>query len=92
MELRADETQQALLARALEGAANAIFVTDRDGRIVWVNVAFCRQSGYASEELIGRTPRLLKSGKQSPEFYRGLWQSILSGRLWQGELVERRRR
>jgi diguanylate cyclase (GGDEF)-like protein/PAS domain S-box-containing protein len=61
------------------------------GRIVWINAAFCRQSGYASEEVIGRTLRLLKSGKQGPEFYRGLWQSILSGRPWQGELVERRR-
>ncbi len=91
MELRADEKQQALLARALEGAANAIFVADRDGRIVWVNAAFCRQSGYASEEVIGRTPRLLKSGMQGPEFYRGLWESILSGRPWQGELVERGR-
>ena len=91
MELRADEKQQALLARALEGAANAILVADRDGRIVWVNAAFCRQSGYAREELIGRTPRLLKSGKQGPEFYRSLWESVLSGRPWQGELVERRR-
>lgn len=87
----ADQEQQALLARALEGAANAIFVADHDGRIVWVNAAFCRQSGYAREELIGRSPRLLKSGEQGPEFYRGLWQCILGGRPWQGELVERRR-
>ena len=91
MEFCADEKQQALLARALEGAANAIFVADRDGRIVWVNAAFCRQSGYAREKVIGRTPRLLNSGKQGLEFYRGLWQSILGGRPWQGELVERRR-
>lgn len=91
MEHCADEKQQALLARALEGAANAILVADREGRIVWVNAAFCRQSGYAREEVMGRTPRLLKSGRQGPEFYRGLWQSILSGRPWQGELVERGR-
>lgn len=91
MEPGAEEKQHALLARALEGAANAVFVADRDGRIVWVNAAFCRQSGYAREEVIGRSPRLLKSGKQSQEFYRNLWQCILGGQPWQGELVERRR-
>ena len=80
-----------LLARALEAAANAVFIADRDGRFVWVNDAFCRLSGYGREEVIGRTPGLLKSGRQSPEFYRELWETILAGRPWQGELVERRR-
>lgn len=56
-----------------------------------MNDAFCRLSGYGRDEAIGRTPGLLKSGKQSPDFYRRLWQTILSGRTWQGELVERRR-
>ena len=82
---------QPLLARALEAAANAVMIADRDGRIVWVNDAFCRLSGYGRHEVIGRTPGLLKSGKQDPDFYRALWETILSGRTWQGELVERRR-
>jgi len=82
---------QPLLARALEAAANAVFIADREGRIVWVNDAFCRLSGYARDEAIGRSPGLLKSGKQSPDFYRELWQTILAGRSWQGEVVERRR-
>jgi diguanylate cyclase (GGDEF)-like protein/PAS domain S-box-containing protein len=80
-----------LLARALEAAANAVFIADREGRIVWVNDAFCRLSGYGRDEAIGRTPGLLKSGKQSSDFYRELWETILAGRTWQGELVERRR-
>jgi diguanylate cyclase (GGDEF)-like protein/PAS domain S-box-containing protein len=80
-----------LLARALEAAANAVFIADRDGRIVWVNDAFCRLSGYGRDECIGRTPGLLKSGRQSAGFYRELWATILAGRTWQGEVVERRR-
>jgi diguanylate cyclase (GGDEF)-like protein/PAS domain S-box-containing protein len=82
---------QPLLARALEAAANAVFIADRDGRIVWVNDAFCRLSGYGRDEAIGRTPGILKSGRQSAEFYRELWETILAGRTWQGEVVERRR-
>jgi diguanylate cyclase (GGDEF)-like protein/PAS domain S-box-containing protein len=80
-----------LLARALEAAANAVFIADRDGRIVWVNDAFCRLSGYGRDECIGRTPGILKSGRQSADFYRELWATILAGRSWQGEVVERRR-
>jgi diguanylate cyclase (GGDEF)-like protein/PAS domain S-box-containing protein len=82
---------QPLLARALEAAANAVFIADRNGRIVWVNDAFCRLSGYGRDEAIGRTPGLLKSGRQSAEFYRELWETILAGCAWQGEVVERRR-
>jgi diguanylate cyclase len=82
---------QPLLARALEAAANAVFIADHGGRIVWVNDAFCRLSGYGRDEAVGRTPGLLKSGRHSPDFYRELWETILAGRAWQGELVERRR-
>jgi diguanylate cyclase (GGDEF)-like protein/PAS domain S-box-containing protein len=83
--------QQPLLARALEGAANAVLITDRAGRILWVNDAFCRLSGYSRQEALGRTPHILYSGAQGRELYRGMWQTILLGRPWQGELVERHR-
>src|SRR3990172_7577889 len=54
---------------ALEAAANAIVMTDRDGRIAWVNPAFTRLTGYTRDEVLGRNPRLLKSGKHDQAFY-----------------------
>lgn len=84
-----DEQDRQLLTRALEHAANAILITDRHGCIVWLNQSFARLSGYSRSELLGRTPALLHSGRQSEAFYADLWQTILSGRPWQGELVER---
>lgn len=80
---------QYLLARALEAMDSAVCITDRTSRIVWVNQAFRQLSGYSQEELIGATPRLLKSGKHGSSFYRALWQTILDGRVWRGEVVER---
>lgn len=84
-----DEKQQALLAQALSKAANAILVVNRNGRMIWANQAFRRLCGYERDELIGQTPSILRSGMQSPEFYHALWQTISSGQVWQGELVER---
>jgi len=86
-----NKQDQRLLVRALEAATNAILITDRTGRIVWVNEAFCRLSGYPRQEMLGQTPHLLYSGRQSPSFYQDLWQTILAGQPWQGELVERRK-
>lgn len=82
---------QQLLVRALEAATNAILITDRSGHIVWLNEAFCRLSGYSRRELLGQTPHMLYSGKQSASFYQDLWQTILAGQPWQGELIERRK-
>ncbi len=80
-----------LLASALSSIASAVFITDRDGRIVWANEAFSRLSGYAAHETLGRSPAMLKSGRQDAEFYRELWQTILAGSVWRGEVVERRK-
>lgn len=88
--MRTDPPEQALLCRALEGAANAVMITDRGGRILWVNDAFCRLSGYAREQAVGGNPRLLSSGRQGADFYRAMWETILRGRPWQGQMVERR--
>lgn len=82
---------QFLLAHALASAANAIFITDETGQIIWVNDAFSRLSGYSMEDTIGHTPAILQSGKQNTSFYAQLWRTILAGNVWQGEVVDRRK-
>ena len=87
---RASEQVKRLQSAALEAAANAVVITDRKGRVEWVNRAFTRLTGYSKEEVIGQTPSLLKSGEQDRAFYAAMWETILAGRPWQGQLVNRR--
>jgi nitrogen fixation negative regulator NifL len=90
-ERRRAEDERRLLTAAAEAAADGIVVTDREGRIQWANRAFSRMTGFAHDEVVGQTPRMLKSGRQDESFYRRLWRTILGGRVWHGELVNRRR-
>ncbi len=77
---------------ALEASANAIVITNRDGVMEWVNPAFSKISGYEAESAIGTRPGdLLGSGEQDASFYSRLWQTVLSGAVWQGEMVDRRK-
>jgi diguanylate cyclase (GGDEF)-like protein/PAS domain S-box-containing protein len=78
-------------ALALEAAASGIVITDRAGIITWANPAFCRMSGYAQHELLGQHTRILRSGKHGCDFYSALWHTVLEGRTWTGELVNRRK-
>ncbi len=80
-----------LQSAALEATANGVLITDRNGRIVWCNEAFCRLTGYSLTELMGRDPRLLNSGQNSALMYEELWATIMAGRVWRGELVNRRK-
>ncbi|HVR42367.1 MAG TPA: PAS domain S-box protein [Thermoanaerobaculia bacterium] len=84
-------SQLTLRTTALETAADAILITDRDGVILWVNRAFTTNTGYTAEEAIGKTPRILKSGVHSDAFYRAFWESILGGRTWRSEFANRRK-
>jgi len=88
---KADNNQRELLVRALEAASNGMLIAERSGQIVWVNDAICQMSGYSKEELIGKTPRMFNSGKHTREFYKVLWETILSGNTWKGEITERHR-
>ena len=85
------EEQLRLLSSAVESAVNGIAITDRQGRILWVNPAFTRLTGYTLAEAVGANPRVLKSGKHSSEFYARMWATILRGQPWQGEMVNRRK-
>jgi PAS domain S-box-containing protein len=80
-----------LLQASVEAAAHGIVITDRWGRIVWVNPAFAEMTGYGRDEIVGRNPRILKSGEQDEAFYEELWSTILRGETWQGEIVNRRK-
>ncbi len=76
---------------ALEAVANGIILTDAAGKILFGNKAFCNMTGYALDEILGKTPSFLNSGKQDNGFFRTLWNTILTGRVWQGEIINRRK-
>ena len=83
--------QLQLQSAALEAAANGIVITDRQGTIVWANHSFTRMTGYSNQEIVGKNPRLLKSEEQPDSCYAKLWSTISSGKVWQGEIVNRRK-
>lgn len=82
-----------LQSAILQATANALVITDRDGFIQWANPAFTNLTGFeVMEEVLGKNPRhLVKSGEQSEEFYKNLWDTILAGKVWHGELVNSRK-
>lgn len=96
MEMRAQaldlhEKQEQLRAIRDEHAGHGVLITDRNGTIEFVNTAFENQSGYDRNEVIGKTPRILQSGEHGEEFYEDLWDTILSGEVWQGEIINERK-
>lgn len=80
-----------LQGAALEATANSIVITDRSGQILWINPAFTRLTGYEMDELHGKTLRVLNAAVQEEAFYRDLWETILAGRVWEGEILNRRK-
>ena len=86
------EAQLRLQSAALNAAASAVVITDRQGTIVWSNRAFTQLTGYEAGEAMGKNPgEILKSGVQDRAFYRELWSTIRAGRVWHGELINRRK-
>lgn len=86
------ENQLQLQSAAISSAANAILITDQNGSIEWVNAAFTKLTGYTFDEAYGKKPGdLVKSGVQDSHFYQKMWEDILSGKSWQGEVINRRK-
>ncbi len=79
------------LITAIEQAAETILITDAEGSIMYANPAFTRVSGYAVPEVLGKNPRLLKSGRHDDRFYVEMWRTLSGGHVWQGHLINRRR-
>ncbi|MGR9035725.1 MAG: PAS domain S-box protein, partial [Gammaproteobacteria bacterium] len=85
------ERQLLILSNATKQSSNAILITDAAGNVEYANPRFTELTGYSADELIGRNPRLLRSGKTAPERYTRLWDTILAGGEWQGELQNRKK-
>lgn len=77
--------------RAIEQSGNTIVITDTNGAIEYANPRFQETSGYTVAEVIGKNQRMLKSGRQSREYYENLWQTIGSGKIWTGEFLNKRK-
>ena len=77
---------------ALNAATNAIAIANLDGNFVWVNPAFSQLTGYTEAEVLGKNPGvLINSGEHDRAFFRDLWDTILAGNVWHGELINRRK-
>ncbi len=86
-----DSAELRQAADVFDSTSDAVLVADQDERIVMVNNAFTQITGYAAEEVIGKTPRILKTERQSPEFFREMWENLLGPGQWHGQIWTRRK-
>lgn len=87
----ANNTDLLKLHAAMEQIASGVLITSLDGTIEYVNPWFAAATGYNRDELIGQTPKILKSGEHPPSFYQKLWSTILSGQIWSGKICNKRK-
>ncbi|MEK7762232.1 MAG: PAS domain S-box protein, partial [Nitrospirota bacterium] len=90
-EIKQAEEQLRLHETALESAANAVVITDWRGCITWTNPSFTSLTGYSFEEIVGQDIRILKSNRHDHAFYQSQWDTILSGKVWQGEVINQKK-
>jgi PAS domain S-box-containing protein len=89
--VREPATELRKLSRAVEHSPSTVVITNVRGTIEYANPCFARLTGYALEEILGRNPRFLRSGRHDPSFYADMWSTILGGNEWRGEFVNRRK-
>ena len=85
------EEQLKIIGKAIEQNPAAVVITDRDAKIEYVNPKFTELTGYSSKEVIGQNPSILQSGQMPGDFYKKLWQTILAGRGWKGEFLNKKK-
>ncbi len=90
-ERRRNVEQLKLAAAVLATTAEGVLITDASGTIVSINRAFTEITGFSAEEAIGSNPRILRSDRQGPEFYRAIWKTLCEDDVWQGEIWNRRK-
>lgn len=90
-DIKSSEELLHLQSSALEATAIGIAITNDRGDIVWVNTSFTELTGYTANELLYKNMRILKSGKQDNAFYSEIWKTIQSGKVWHGELYNKRK-
>jgi PAS domain S-box-containing protein len=88
---KANEEKMRQLSRAVEQSGSTIVITDLEGNIIFTNPAFSKITGYSFQEAIGKNTKILNSGRHNTEFYRNLWDTISSGNVWQGEMINRKK-
>jgi len=91
MARRQAESELRKLSQVIEQMSEGVLVVNRQGIIEYCNNAFCRNSGYALDEVVGQKPSLLRSGAQDNSFYQRMWTAIGSGERWSGSVVDRRK-
>ncbi|WP_051694030.1 sensor domain-containing protein [Desulfohalovibrio reitneri] len=90
-ERRVAQQELQLMGRVFEHSLDGITITDVDGTILQVNPAFTHITGYTEDEVVGKNPRILKSDRHGPEFYKEMWRSLLETGTWEGEIWNRRK-
>ncbi len=90
-ERKAAEAEIRKLTRSIEQSASSVVITNAQGVIEYVNPAFERISGYTAAEAVGQNPRILKSGKMPPQYYKEMWDALLRGEVWRGEIINRKK-
>lgn len=89
--IQQEQERARMFMSAIDQCSESIFFTDLFGSILYVNHSFERTSGYSRAELLGQSPRLLKSGAHPPDFYQNMWSTILRGEIWRSRMANRRK-
>lgn len=91
IELEKSHKENLKLSKAIEQSHATVVITDRDGNIEYVNPNFTRTTGYSADEAINQNPRILKSGQMPQSYYKEMWDTISSGKIWKGDFINKKK-